>query len=236
MKKVLNYILNLTIVLVSILLFFSIFFDIQTTFLKKTYRSFFGISAFEIKTGSMENKINVGDLVIVKNTKNVGLNDIVTFETNGSFVTHRVVQLFGDQIVTKGDANNTDDDPITSDNIIGKVVLIVPKLGFIKYLIFKTEVMIPLIVVIFMITLIIDDREDGNISYLHDIKEMFKKKKKVTYTVPEDIKLPKETKEDNSKTMVLSKIAMTGNGKVYEALKDNKVESDDPQIIEVLEE
>lgn len=230
LKKSVNFALNICIVLVAIVLFLSMFFDVQTTFLKKTYSSFFGYSAFEIETGSMASSINIGDLVLVKNTKSVDLNDVITYDVGGKFVTHRVVQQFADTLTTRGDANNSNDEPINSEQVVGKVVLVLPKLGIIKNIMFRSEVLIPFIVVLFIICLIIDDKEDGNKSYLNLFKRRMKKE---TINVPDDIMIPED---ESSKTVVLSKVEVKRNKELYSALKngDTSDDNDEPEIIKII--
>ena len=91
----------------------------------------FNYYVFKVITGSMEDTIKVNDYIIVKKTKNVKVNDIVTFERDGVFITHRIIKIDGDKIITKGDANNAEDDPITKDMILGKYVKTTKLLGFI---------------------------------------------------------------------------------------------------------
>ena len=60
--------------------------------------------------------------------------DIIMYEGGKIPVTHRIINIYRDEngtewIVTKGDANNTEDEAFTSDKIIGRVVLVLPKLG-----------------------------------------------------------------------------------------------------------
>lgn len=94
----------------------------------------FNYYVFRVVTGSMDNTIKVNDYIIVYKTKNVKANDIVTFEKDGAFITHRIIKIDNDIIITKGDANNTEDDPITKDMILGKYVKTSKILGFlIKY-------------------------------------------------------------------------------------------------------
>ena len=73
----------------------------------------------------MADTINVKDIVIVKLTKDVKENDIITYRNGENFVTHRIIRIEDDQIITKGDANNTEDNPITRNDIVGKVVFII---------------------------------------------------------------------------------------------------------------
>lgn len=84
--------------------------------------------------GSMQPEINGGDLAIVKNVdpREIVVGEVITFYTDGKFVTHRVVDVLPNGFVTKGDANNAPDiDPVYSNNVIGKVVFVVPYFGYV---------------------------------------------------------------------------------------------------------
>lgn len=91
-----------------------------------------GYRPFLVQSGSMEPSIMTGDVVVIKNMSSYVINDVITFNTNSSrIVTHRIVHVENRKYSTKGDANRTGDEDIITDNqIIGKVVLVIPKLGY----------------------------------------------------------------------------------------------------------
>ncbi len=80
------------------------------------------IEIYKVETGSMEDGIHVGDYILVSKEGEYRVGDIVTFKKYGNFVTHRIVEKNGDRVVTKGDANNIEDDEISVNDIVGKVV------------------------------------------------------------------------------------------------------------------
>ena len=45
-------------------------------------------------------------------------------------VTHRIVSITDSEVITRGDANNTEDSPITPQQLKGKVVLAIPFVGY----------------------------------------------------------------------------------------------------------
>ena len=106
----------------------------------------FNYYVFNVLTGSMENKLHINDYILVKKTKNIKENDIITFKVDDSYVTHRVVKIEKNQIITKGDANNTEDDPITKDDVVGKYVC---KLGFIGFLIKYKYIIAALVIILY---------------------------------------------------------------------------------------
>ena len=89
------------------------------------------IDIFIVETGSMEDKIHTGDYVLVHRAKDYSVGDIITYRVNNYFVTHRIVEIDGDKITTKGDANNTIDDEINRNQIEGKVIYCGGLLNFI---------------------------------------------------------------------------------------------------------
>ena len=131
-EKVINIVLDILIFMFGIILLISIYNNVQIKVLGNDYSSFFGYSMFEVQTGSMADTINPGDWIVVKITKNVELNDIITYSQKGEFITHRVVETYKDTFITKGDANNSKDDAINKSQVVGKVVKILPGLGIIE--------------------------------------------------------------------------------------------------------
>ena len=84
---------------------------------KEVIPNILGFYGFKISTGSMEPAINTGDyLVSTKVTSDtIKVNDIITFTDEDTIITHRVSNIIVSedgkkQFITKGDANNTEDD------------------------------------------------------------------------------------------------------------------------------
>ena len=89
----------------------------------------FGVGAAVVLSGSMEPTLQIGDLVIVREGADYGVGRIVVFQSEGSLVVHRVVEMDGDTIVTRGDANNADDQPISTADVKGVMAARIPKVG-----------------------------------------------------------------------------------------------------------
>ncbi len=92
---------------------------------------------------SMVPTLNVGDIIVVRGRPTYEVNDIVVYRTvlYSKPIVHRIISIKGEHYITKGDHNTFADpgtiappDGIVRDNIQGKVVFVVPKLGFPKYL------------------------------------------------------------------------------------------------------
>ena len=89
----------------------------------------FGVGISVVLSGSMEPELSVDDVIIVKKTDDFGVDDMVVFNDHGILVVHRVISIDGDNITTKGDANNTADEPITREVVKGKVIKVLPGAG-----------------------------------------------------------------------------------------------------------
>ncbi len=91
----------------------------------------FGYKSFIVVSGSMEPTINIGDIVIVRESDDIKVNDIISFKLNGSIITHRVKEINANgKIITQGDANNTiDGEGLSLDDIEGKYAFKINKVG-----------------------------------------------------------------------------------------------------------
>jgi signal peptidase len=118
-------------------IFFGLFLLISLTYLFTVvspiiFKDFYpyGIRTAIVLTGSMEPTLAINDFIIVKKPNNIELNDIVSYKSDNSKkeILHRVVSINGDEIITKGDANNKEDVPININQISGVYI------GKVKYL------------------------------------------------------------------------------------------------------
>ena len=78
-----------------------------------------------ITSGSMWPSLKKGDLVLIKGVNNKGevkVSDIVVYNNPSGFTIHRVVEINGNTITTKGDANNISDPTVKYEDIVGKAV------------------------------------------------------------------------------------------------------------------
>ena len=128
-KKILNIVLTIIIIITIIIMIYSI---IQSKISENSYTNILGYTFLEVITGSMSGTIEIGDGVIVQLTEDVTENDIIVYEKNGQLITHRLILKEEGQLITKGDANNIQDDPITKDMVIGKVIYRIPNMRVLK--------------------------------------------------------------------------------------------------------
>ena len=139
--KIIGYILNIFLIIITVLILIGMYYIFQIKVLKNDFANLFGYTFFEVATGSMEKTINIGDVVIVNLTKDVNENDIIVYKDDNNFITHRLIKKQADKIVTRGDANNSDDKPISEDQILGKVIYIVPEIGIYRKIFMSKEIL-----------------------------------------------------------------------------------------------
>ena len=89
----------------------------------------FGYGSAIVLSGSMEPEFSKGDLIIVKETTNYKFNDIVVYQDGNGLVVHRIINIDGETITTKGDANNVADEPTDISTVKGKVLFWLPYAG-----------------------------------------------------------------------------------------------------------
>lgn len=152
-KRIIHYIFTVimySVFLIMILVFLVIIINFidQKNNLKKGIQKPALVSAYTIVSPSMVPNINVLDVIIttrVSDPAKIKVGDVITFNStdyrsSGVTVTHRVKKIEKTSdgkylFTTKGDANNTEDatrQPFSS--IYGKVLIRLPKLGYIQYI------------------------------------------------------------------------------------------------------
>lgn len=89
----------------------------------------FGYGAAVVLSGSMEPELSINDLIIVKKTDDFQVDQVVVYQDGNSLVVHRILEIRENEVITKGDANNTEDEPIEKSRIKGKVIFMIPGVG-----------------------------------------------------------------------------------------------------------
>lgn len=88
-----------------------------------------GYSALIVLSGSMEPTIMTGEVIVIHEENEYNVGDILTYRDGSVLVTHRIVDETTTTFTTRGDANNTDDDPIEKTQAVGKTIFHIPYLG-----------------------------------------------------------------------------------------------------------
>ena len=160
-------------------------------------------SAYTIVSPSMVPAINVLDVVVTKRVENpedLEKGDIITFKStdnrySGVVVTHRIYGVqktnSGEYLyTTKGDNNNTpDSSKISFNEIYGRVLFRIPKIGYIQYYLssilgWVAIIIAPAVMIIgydiykLIKTLKVSDKKEKNDSRLETKDQTTKKEKK----------------------------------------------------------
>lgn len=93
-----------------------------------------GSRMYSVQTGSMMPVLHVGDAVITRSQiiTNLHAGDVIAYRNNqGITVSHRLlfINKQSQTVTTQGDHNPQPDDIVPASHIIGKVQLVLPKLG-----------------------------------------------------------------------------------------------------------
>lgn len=158
MKKTIRGLKIAFITILVFMLIINIFIMIQVKSNSNKVPSIFGYKSFIVLSGSMESKIDIGDLVIVKQTKfnDLKVNDIIAFRDNENLVTtHRIIDEVNVNnqkcFKTKGDSNNTEDEGVVCEKQVeGKYQWKIAKIG--SFIMF---IQTPLGFMIMMLTILI---------------------------------------------------------------------------------
>lgn len=85
-----------------------------------------------VLSGSMKPAIDENDLLVIHKQDSYEINDIVTYiDYENTPVTHRIIEINGSSVRTQGDANNVPDSEFDVERIKGKVIAIIPKMGYV---------------------------------------------------------------------------------------------------------
>jgi len=106
-------------------------------------------------SSSMDPTIRSGDVIVVRSIRpeDVHVNDVITYkhilENRVRYITHRVINITKERVEgkeksiiffqTKGDANeNPDSYKVSEENLIGKLIFLIPLIGYLINFIHQT--------------------------------------------------------------------------------------------------
>lgn len=138
-KKKINKVLSIFVtILLVLMVFVSLFLISLELGNSKELPSFLNMDLYIVTSTSMQPKLNIDDVIIVKkgfDSKSYKAGNIITYyRSDGEIITHRIEKVLASgeyrEFITKGDNNETEDDVhVEYDKIIGKVIYIMPKFG-----------------------------------------------------------------------------------------------------------
>ncbi|MDR2940634.1 MAG: signal peptidase I [Clostridiales bacterium] len=130
-KVVMNVFLTLLIIAISLLVGF-------TFMTNRNNGEIFVATSYIVQSNSMAPTFEAGSLIITAAVKpeNVKAEDIITYrpaDYPDTRVTHRVKEVLHEdgriKFLTQGDANNTVDNAVDQDNLVGKTIFWIPSFG-----------------------------------------------------------------------------------------------------------
>ena len=138
------------------------------------------IKMLAVLSGSMEPKIHTGSIIIIKPVSTYKIGDIITFGPNTKTeipTTHRITEMkavSGEMVYkTKGDANNGEDGKeVSQKEVIGKVYLSIPYLGYVINFL-KKPVGIMIVIVIPSVIIVYDEIQ----KIIREVSKMKEEKK-----------------------------------------------------------
>ena len=131
-KKLIKTIIRITLlVLVAVIIGVNIYTISASRLVGNQVPMPFGVGASVVLSGSMETELSVGDLIIILKRDDYEVGDVVVYQDGRTAVTHRIISITEESIITRGDANNTDDNPISAEQIKGEVVFAIPLVGYV---------------------------------------------------------------------------------------------------------
>lgn len=145
MRKIINFLVMLILsIVLSIILFYKTTNDGLVI-------KICGVSILQVTSGSMQNELQIGDIILIKQCNDYKINDIITYSVDNEYlVTHRIIERNGDSFITKGDNNNTiDSKSVSKENVEGKVIY---KFKLLKWL-YKYWYITIIVVFLFLILL-----------------------------------------------------------------------------------
>lgn len=93
----------------------------------------FGYGASVVLSGSMEPTLSVGDLLIVREQDGYRTGDVVVYQSGTTPVVHRIMEISDETVITRGDANNANDEPFPVTAIKGQVIGVIPLVGYVVW-------------------------------------------------------------------------------------------------------
>lgn len=145
--------IDILVFIITVLIFLTLYNFISLKVLDKKYTNVLGFTVFEIVSGSMEPTLEVKDLIIVKESSNIKKDDIITYLDNEDFITHRVVKIDKETLITKGDSNNSEDVEINKSSVVGKMILRIPRGGIVREVLTTPKVVISIVITLILISL-----------------------------------------------------------------------------------
>lgn len=198
MKLLKKILMTFIWIILILLVTFNIYNFVSIKLLHKELPKIFGYSILEVVSGSMEPTIMVGDLIVIDtDCGNYQKGDIITFrDVNGSFVTHRILEIGIDEMITKGDNNDSQDEAMSPATIVGKYVTRIPQLGSVMSSLKNPLVMALILAIGIIICFLVSTDKDLKPKLTEEEKEFLEFKKFKEEKKQQELKIQEEIKAE----------------------------------------
>jgi len=186
------------------------------------------VSLYTIISPSMTPNINVWDVVVdkkINKPEDIKEGDVITFISTSSIstgmtITHRVIEVVEDEngvaYRTKGDNNlSPDTSPAKYDNVIGKVILRIPKLGKVQDLLANKGGWLIAVVIPALFIIISDILKIFKLTGVKNKIELIDKNEKIS-------KQKKKQKEELRKEILKKRLKISKNDNEPDPIKVEK--------------
>lgn len=173
----------LYIILIPIILF-SLFLIILELGNSGEIPSFLNMEMYTVISDSMEPRLSKNDIIIIKKgypNDKFKVGNIITYKRkDGEIITHRIKEIISSNLqnayITQGDNNETpDEDVVTYEMIIGKVIYTMPNFGNILKLL-KNKVFFTLCIIVLVLIILYDRKQKQKKIQRKLIREKYEKK------------------------------------------------------------
>ncbi len=168
---------------------------------KKSLATVNGYALLEVISSSMSPTIEKGDYILIHTKeKSYHKNDIITFyDKDRNLVTHRIVSVSKDGVITKGDFNRVDDSLTVYSDIVGKYVFKIPSGGKIGRFLRKPAVMILVIIILFSFAYITVPDDQKQFQSSREYQEFLEYLENGDWEDENTISSPQKKKKNNNK-------------------------------------
>ncbi len=171
----------------------------------------FGTGMAVVQSGSMEPTYKKGDLLFVKEKDDYETGDVVVYQSEGVLIVHRIINIDGDTVTTKGDANSAEDPSFDKSAIKGAAAFKIPFVGYVVDFL-KTPAGIIIIVICAVLLMEISYRKEQQ-------KEQQSKEAKRNARLKREIERLRRELDDESR---VTKVSRDNRDNRYKSNRNNR--------------
>lgn len=133
-KRITRIITLMLTALLALILLFHVALYIKRAATDQVCPTVCGLTSAVVISGSMAPEINVNDYVLAVAQKEYEPGQTIIYAGKTRSVTHKLQSVYTDEngqkwAIAQGIANNTADDPIPYEAIVGRIILVIPGVG-----------------------------------------------------------------------------------------------------------